>query len=545
MDLNLAYWIQDLCYQAKAKQLPNSSEPTSWKQQLIQAGVFYFIPLQEIPTGRRLLKSRLVLRVKKDQQNNPIKFKARLVAKGFMQIEGLDYLETFATTSIPPTWRILLALAAQNSWYVEQIDFIGAFLNSELPEVNYLEIPEGLEAFISLNKTNNLAKLLAKLGYNPAVKQGILLKKALYGLKQGPREWQEALAKLLQQYGYSPLVSDPAIYYNSTTSTYIVSHVDDCLLTGPNLTYINKLKQQLHKVYPIEDRGQAAFFLGVQISRTTKGITLSQKGYIEEALSRFGLKEAKAVAIPLQPGVLKQATATPLTPLSATDQLVYQQIVGTLMYLMLLTRPDIAFAIQWLSRYMHQATSLQLSAGKNLLRYLKGTIDLAICYWSKLTTPNLSGYSDSDFAGDLDSSKSTYGYLFTLAGGPICWKSKRASTIALSTVEAESDALLEAIRELKWLDGLFTEIDKGLKKPIPLLCDNNGSISNANNPNQHNRTKHILLKFRYIRQEATNGLAKISYLNTKSMPADGLTKALTANLFQRYLGLLGLQGIPI
>ncbi|KYK58960.1 hypothetical protein DCS_00087 [Drechmeria coniospora] len=189
---------------------------------------------------------------------------------------------------------------------------------------------------------------------------------------------------------------------------------------------------------------------------------------------------------------------------------------------------------------MHQATSLQLSAGKNLLRYLKGTTDLAICYWSKSTTPNLSGYSDSDFAGDLDSSKSTYGYLFTLAGGPICWKSKRASTIALSTVEAESDALLEAIRELKWLDGLFTEIDKGLKKPIPLLCDNNGSISNANNPNQHNRTKHTLLKFRYIRQEATNGLAKISYLNTKSMPADGLTKALTADLFQRYLGLLGL-----
>ncbi|ODA78839.1 hypothetical protein RJ55_06223 [Drechmeria coniospora] len=326
MDLNLAYWIQDLCYQAKAKQLLNSSEPTSWKQvlksdnkdqwistifsefqQLIQAGVFYFIPLQEIPTGRRLLKSRLVLRVKKDQQNNPIKFKARLVAKGFMQIEGLDYIETFATTSIPPTWRILLALAAQNNWYVEQIDFIGAFLNSELPEVNYLEIPEGLEAFIS---------------YNPAVKQGILLKKALYGLKQGPREWQEALAKLLHQYGYSPLVSDPAIYYNSTTSTYIVSHVDDCLLIGPNLTYINKLKQQLHKVYPIEDRGQAAFFLGVQISRTTKGITLSQKGYIEEALSRFGSKEAKAVAIPLQPGVLKQATATPLTPLSATDQLI-------------------------------------------------------------------------------------------------------------------------------------------------------------------------------------------------------------------------------
>ena len=153
----------------------------------------------------------------------------------------------------------------------------------------------------------------------------------------------------------------------------------------------------------------------------------------------------------------------------------------------------------------------------------------------------LFGYSDSNFAGDIELSKSTYGYLFTLLGGPICWKCKRASTIALSTVEAETDALAETIREAKWLRYLFTELQTLINKPIAVFGNNQGSISNVYNPNLHARTKHTLLKFYYVREEVSVGTISIKYLDTKSMPADGLTKPLTPSKHQAFLGLLGFK----
>src|SRR5689334_7065633 len=178
------------------------------------------------------------------------------------------------------------------------------------------------------------------------------------------------------------------------------------------------------------------------------------------------------------------------------------------MYLMLLTRADIDFSIQWLSTSLAHPYIEHLNASKNLLRYLKGTKKASIVYkrgGKEGIGKSLIGFSDSDFAGDKKGSKSTWAYLFKLAGAPISWKSKRASTIALSTLEAESDALCEALRELKWIQGLFLEGKIPLKLPIQLYCDNQGSITTAYDPALHSRTKHILLKFNYIRQQILEG----------------------------------------
>ncbi|KAK2074003.1 hypothetical protein P8C59_008240 [Phyllachora maydis] len=224
-------------------------------------GVFKFLPRSLLPSNRKLITCRNVLKVKKDAKNGPIKYNPRLVARAFIQVEGLDYTVTYASTSIPPTWRILLAIGAVLDWEIEQADFIGAFLNSALREEIYMEIPEGLLDLAASNKA--IYKLLLKYGYNPSTPNIIKLSKALYGLKQSPREWQDKLKILLKSLGYLPLISDPGVFYNAKTCHFIVTYVDDCLFIGPNIGYITDLKKRLNKVYAIEDLGPAAYFLGV------------------------------------------------------------------------------------------------------------------------------------------------------------------------------------------------------------------------------------------------------------------------------------------
>ncbi|KAK2068184.1 hypothetical protein P8C59_002841 [Phyllachora maydis] len=184
--------------------------------------------LSLLPSNRKLITCRNVLKVKKDAKNRPIKYKSRLVARGFMQVEGLDYTVTYASTSIPPTWRILLAIAASNK---------------------------------------AIYKLLLKYSYNPSTPNIIKLSKALYGLKQSPREWQDKLKILLKSLGYLPLISDLGVFYNAKTCHFIVTYIDNCLFIGPDIGYITDLKKRLNKVYAIEDLGPAAYFLGVQIIR--------------------------------------------------------------------------------------------------------------------------------------------------------------------------------------------------------------------------------------------------------------------------------------
>ncbi|KAK2067488.1 hypothetical protein P8C59_001226 [Phyllachora maydis] len=542
-------YILSFVYKARKRVISKDSTPTTYKQvlklprdkrskwleaitkefiQLLELGVFKFLPRSLLPSNRKLITYRNVLKVKKDAKNRPIKYKSQLIARGFIQVEGLDYTITYASTSIPPTWRILLAIGAVLDWEIEQADFIGAFLNSALREEIYMEIPEGLLDLAASNKA--IYKLLLKYSYNPSTPNIIKLSKALYSLKQSPREWQDKLKILLKSLGYLPLISDPGVFYNAKTCHFIVTYIDNCLFIGPDIGYITDLKKRLNKVYAIEDLGPAAYFLGIQIirDRPNRRLWLNQSQYIEEAVSRFNLADSKPISIPLQPGL-------------------------------------------WLSRSLNRPTKSHLNAAKNLFKYLNSTKDYSICFSyngntvadlgpklsnSSNTTTKLSrdfhskegprpltttsttivdsrnskgnsrtsiinsslvpiGFSDSDFAGDKATSKSTYGYLYKLAGRPISWKTKRATTIALSTLEAETDGLTEAIREVQWIIGLFSELYRPIDYPITLYGDNQGSITVANNPALHARTKHTLLKFRYVREQVKAKIVTIIYLNTK------------------------------
>ncbi|KAK2073291.1 hypothetical protein P8C59_007580 [Phyllachora maydis] len=368
-------YILSFVYKARKRVISKDSTPTTYKQVLKlsrdKRKVFKFLPRSLLPSNRKLITCRNVLKVKKDAKNRPIKYKSRLVAKGFIQVEGLDYTITYTSTSILPTWRILLAIGAVLDWEIEQADFIGAFLNSVLREEIYIEIPKGLLDLAASNKA--IYKLLLKYGYNPSTPNIMKLSKALYNL---------------------------GVFYNAKTCHFIFTYIDNCLFIGPNIGYITDLKKRLNKVYAIEDLGPAAYFLGVQIirDRPNRRLWLNQDFHSKEG-------------------------PRPLTTTSAT-------IVDS--------------------------------------RNSKGSSRTSIINSSLVPI----GFSDSDFAGDKATSKSTYGYLYKLAGGPISWKTKRATTIALSTLEAETDGLTEAIREVQWIIGLFSELHRPIDYPITLYRDN-------------------------------------------------------------------------
>ncbi|KAK2074924.1 hypothetical protein P8C59_009094 [Phyllachora maydis] len=474
-------------------------------------GVFKFLPRSLLPSNRKLITCRNVLKVKKDAKNRPIKYKSRLVARGFMQVEGLDYTVTYASTSIPPTWRILLAIGAVLDWEIEQADFIGAFLNSALREEIYIEIPKGLFDLAASNKA--IYKLLLKDGYNPSTPNIIKLSKALYDL---------------------------GVFYNAKTCHFIVTYVDDCLFIGPNIGYITDLKKRLNKVYAIEDLGPTAYFLGVQIirDRPNRRLWLNQSQYIEEAVSRFNLADSKPISIPLQPGLwLSRSLNRPTKSHLNAAKNLFKYLNSTKDYSICfscngnivanlgpkLSNSSIGMAARLflsntttkLSRDFHSkegprpltTTSTTIVDSRNS----KGSSRTSIINSSLVPI----GFSDSDFAGDKATSKSTYGYLYKLASRPISWKTKRATTIALSTLEAETDGLTEAIREVQWIIGLFSKLHRPIDYPITLYGDNQGSITVANNLALHARTKHTLLKFRYVREQVKAKIVTIIYLNTK------------------------------
>ncbi|KAK2075449.1 hypothetical protein P8C59_009577 [Phyllachora maydis] len=436
-------YILSFVYKARKRVISKDSTPTTYKQvlklprderskwleaitkefiQLLELGVFKFLPRSLLPSNRKLITCRNVLKVKKDAKNRPIKYKSRLVARGFMQVEGLDYTITYASTSILPTWRILLAIAASNK---------------------------------------AIYKLLLKYGYNPSTPNIIKLSKALYGLKQSPREWQDKLKILLKSLGYLPLISDLGVFYNAKTCHFIVTYVDNCLFIGPNIGYITDLKKRLNKVYAIEDLGPAAYFLGVQIirDRPNRRLWLNQslnrptKSHLNAAKNLFKyLNSTKDYSICFS---CNGNTVADLGPKLSNSSNITTK----------------------LSRDFHSkegprpltTTSTTIVDSRNS----KGSSRTSIINSSLVPI----GFSDSDFVGDKATSKSTYGYLYKLAGGPISWKMKRATTIALSTLEAETDGLTEAIREVQ--------------------------------------TKHTLLKFRYVREQVKAKIVTIIYLNTK------------------------------
>src|SRR3984957_4393431 len=399
------------------------------------------------------------------------------------------------------------------------MDVKSAFLHGNIDEEVYVELPEGWELFPDIFKSGETV---------------LLLQKALYRLKQSPRLWQLTLKATLNRIGYLPLFADQCVYRSTKTGLIIITYVDDFLLVGLKGERLRVLKLQLSEAFDMKDLGPCQFFLGVRITRdrSQNKTTICQDAYIRKVLDQFGMLECRAVLTPIDPGA--SDTLVPYQGNATEDQIkLYQSLVGRINYLATQTRCDITFTTSALSRFLVNPAPVHIKTAKRTLQYLKGTIMYGITFGGTDYSPNnldIRLYTDSDYAGDRHTYRSTSVYVNFLAGEPISWQSKRQSVVAQSSTEAEYIAMSELAKEGAWLRYLLVGLHyKGQDlDPMTLYGDNQGVLSLAENPTFHRGSKHIAVRYHLVRQEVEMGRLQIAYIPTDHMPADGLTKAIKA-----------------
>ena len=285
------------------------------------------------------------------------------------------------------------------------------------------------------------------------------LKHSLYGLKQSPRCWNSTLDDYLKQLGFGRSTSDPCIYVASNGEMIVGVYVDDIVIASKS-EEVEDFKRALGERFDVKDLGRLHHFLGMKIIQddSSGDVWIGQPAYTERVLDKFGMKDAKSVPTPVDLGVklVKSEDGE-----EKIDQGMYQFAVSSLLYLSIRTRPDITFAVSKVAKFCSDPTKHHWIAVKWILRYLKGTSDLGLLYTSGVDAKDCFGYSDSDWAGDLDDRKSTSGYIFMLCGAGISWRSKKQTSVASSTAEAEYIALSGAVQEAIWLRQLSSELSGG------------------------------------------------------------------------------------
>jgi hypothetical protein len=405
------------------------------------------------------------------------------------------------------------------------MDVKTTFLHGNLDEQIYMEQPEG---FSDTGK----GRLVCKL------------KRSLYGLKQSPRQWYKRFDSYMLQIGYKRCEYDCCVYVRSLDDgsfIFLLLYVDDMLIAANHLHDVNELKILLGKEFDMKDLGAAKRILGMEIHRDrgARKLWLSQKSYVEKVLNRFDMSNSKAVSTPLANHFKLTLDQCPKSDseIEYMSKVPYASAVGCLMYAMVCTRPDLAQAVSQVCKFMSKPGKHHWEAVKWIFRYLKGTTGHGIMFSSEKGDPSVVGYVDSDYAGDMDDMRSTTGYVFTLAGGPICWKSSVQSIVAMSTTEAEYMAVAEAAKEALWLTGLVKEL--GVEQGgVQLHCDSQSAIYLAKNQVYHARTKHIDVRFHKIRELLTTGQIVLEKVHTSENAADMLTKPVTSDKFKHCLDLL-------
>ncbi|KAL2235828.1 UNVERIFIED_CONTAM: Retrovirus-related Pol polyprotein from transposon TNT 1-94 [Sesamum indicum] len=476
------------------------------------------------PKNASIVDCKWVFKIK--EENNVKRFKARLVAKGFTQKEGIDFTEIFSPVVKFTTVRILLALVAHFDWELKQMDVKTAFLHGNLDEQIYMSQPHGF-----VDKKNP--------------KHVCLLKRSLYGLKQSPRQWNKKFDQFMHSLDLKNSAYDPCLYFKHENNVplFLVLYVDDMLIASPSLDMIKNLQHHLCKNFEMKDLGNAKKILGMNIerSRTKSTIFLNQTSYIQSILEKFSMENSKPSSVPLAAHFQLSKDLCPKTE-SEKDKMKnvpYSNAIGSVMYLMVSTRPDIAYAVSCLSRYMSNPGTSHWEAVKYLFRYLNGTKNVGITFSKNSDGVELKGFVDSNYANDKDSRKSTTSYIFTLCNACISWKSQLQSIVALSTTEAEYIATTEAIKEALWLKGLISEIGF-LKNKLVVYSDSQSSIQLCKNPVFHYRTKHIDVRYHFIRDVINNGIINLEKVKSEENPADMGTKCLAIEKFKNCLDMLHL-----
>ena len=469
------------------------------------------------PRGHTIVGTRWVFRNKVDELGDIIRNKARLVAQGFNQLEGIDYTETFAPVARIEAVRIFLAYATHKKFKVYQMDVKSAFLNGELKEECYLQQPPGFE---DLDHPDYCYKL----------------DKAVYGLKQAPRAWYETLSTFLTDSGFKRGVVDPTLFRKSNDKhlMLIQVYVDDIIFGSTDSSMVEEFSKLMVSKFKMSLNRELSFFLGLQVKQVDSGIFIHQERYVKDLLKKYDMEHGATAKVPM-PFAHK---LNPDLSGNTVDQKNYRGMIGSLLYLTA-SRPDIMFATCLVARYQASPRESHLAAVKQIFRYLRGTTALGIWYPSG-DGFGLQAFTDADHGGCKLDRKSTTGGCQYLGERLVSWSSKKQGCVSLSSAEAEYIAAASCCSQVLWMTSQLLDYGYHMKQ-VPIYCDSTSAIAISHNPIQHSRTKHIDIRYHFLKDNVLKGRVEFILVPSKEEVADVFTKALDDKDFSHFLKELGMM----
>ncbi|KAJ9540465.1 hypothetical protein OSB04_026971 [Centaurea solstitialis] len=478
--------------------------------EFIRNNVWRLVPR---PARKTIIDTKWLFRNKCDETGVVVRNKARLVAKGYCQQEGIDYDETFAPIARIEAIRIFLAYAAHKNFTVYQMDVKSAFLNGVLHEEVYVSQPEG---FVDPKYPDHV----------------YVLDKALYGLKQAPRAWYETLTLHLLNVGYKKGTVDPTLFLKKKGKDLILVqiYVDDIIFGSTNPEFCKEFEKTMTSTFKMSMMGELKFFLGLQVKQMTHGIFINQSKYVFDLLKRFDMSGCSSAKTPMSVTTQLHADLSG----KPVDQKVYRAIIGSLMYLTA-SRPDIMFATCVCARYQANPKESHLQAVKQILKYLKGTPNLGLWY-PKDSSFELKAFTDADHAGCKLNRKSTSGSCQFLGDKLVSWSSKKQNCVSLSTAETEYVAAASCCSQVLWMKTQLADYGYQFHR-IPIYCDSQSAIKITANPIQHSKTKHIDLRYHFIKDHVEKGNVELHFVE---LLADLFTKAFDEKRFNYLLNQLGM-----
>lgn len=473
------------------------------------------------PNDKNIVGCKWVFVTKKKLNGELERHKARLVAQGFSQKQYVDYNETFSPVVRHSAIRMLFAVAAQKQYLVHHIDIVSAYLNGVLEDEVFMRQPEN---FVDERYPDKVCKL----------------KKSIYGLKQAGRDWNRKLNEVLINIGFKRCKTDNCLYVKRLDEEfiYIAVYVDDILLSCFSEHVLKSIVNDLNKHVDAVDRGPAKYYLGMEIERDglRGNITIHQEKYVRDLLEKWKMTECKPAKTPIASGSILQKCSK--VGCKGDDSFNYQSLIGSLNYLSVISRPDITYAVSMLSQFNSHPEKEHFTAAKHVLRYLKYKPKGMLTYTS--STNGLVSYTDADWGSDMNDRKSYSGFVLFLAGGAIAWESRKQSSVSLSSMEAEYVAMCQGTKEVVYQRSLLQEIGLAefVKGPTILNCDNQSAQFLVKNPVAHKRSKHIDIRYHYIREKFETNEISIQYVPTANNVADLLTKCLCKEKHEKFCNVL-------
>ena len=474
------------------------------------------------PKDHHVIKSKWVFTKKFNTDGSLNKYKARLVAVGCSQRPGIDYVETYSPVVKMESLRIILALAAKQNYIIKFYDCRTAYLHAEV-DINtiFMECPPGLNIQGGENKVCHLLK-------------------SLYGLAQSGRNFYHKVCDVFEASGLTKTESDDCVFWirHNGYLIFVVIFIDDFLFVVPNDAeaewLVNKLQVSLDVV---ETRGDN--YLGLKILSDSQGISISQEHYVDRILEKYGMENAHSVA---SPGIPSQKLDD-WGDSPSVDCTSYQEMIGSLLYLATVSRPDIAYPVTYLARFSKDPKQVHYIAVKRVLRYLKGTKNLGIRF-NRGEVGLLNGVADASW-DVTPGCKSYSGYVVRLGSSLVIWKSKKQSVVSLSTCEAETGAIVDLVKELMWVRGLLTELGFGkcVNYPIKVYSDSQSAIEVINNSTTHCRTKHFRRFYAFVRHELRKRNLELLYVSGVENVADFLTKNVYGSQLSNVLSVLRVETV--